>query len=921
MPKYFHCIHILLISLLFSFNTHSQNGTSDYPKAKSFASDQITVSEFMASNSSTIQDEDNDYSDWIELYNPTSGIIDLTNWYLTDDIKELTKWQFPSTQILSNGYLLVWASGKNKRTSGESLHANFKLSIEGENIILVKPDGSSIQFRFDIGYPAQISDISYGLINGGYFYLSKPTPGAANSDLEYLPETNYNVSRGIYNSPIDVTLTTTIPGGQIIYTIDGSLPALDNGYLYSGPVNISTTTPLRSAVFRGKSSSTVKTQTYFFLEDVIKQPNNPPGYPDHWGRYNVIGGTSIADYEMDPEVTQDPLYKDLLIKSFKSLPILSIVTNKDNFFFNSNDPETGGIYMNTGADGGYPGDGWGRPVSVEYLSNNPIKENFAVNCEVRIEGGQGRVPEKSPKHSLRLLFKSEYGPAKLNYPFFDDESATHKFNGLVLRAGFNNTWYHWESQQRDRAQYLRDAWCKDTQLAMKNPSAHSKYVHLFINGLYWGLYDVSERVDNDFLETYIGGNEADYDIIKDNELADGVLTNWVDLFSLVRKDMVKDTNCFKVLGQNADGSDNPSYPKYIDADNLIDYMLINFYGGNIDWDFHNWIAARNRTNPGKGFQFFCWDGEQVLINLNENVTKTYNNFCPSEILARLNLNQEFRMRFADRVQKHFYFDGALTPQQVEKRYVKRADEIRLALIAESARWGDYRRDVHRYNSGPYDLYTPFNQWEKEYNRLINEYFPYRTDIVLSQLQQKNLLSPVEAPVFSQYGGKVGDGYELTITAAEGEIFYTKDNTDPRKVGGNIDENAIMYNNNPVMINGKRTIKARALSNNIWSAMTEATFNELSVSTHVTSTISMTSGVYPNPFSDETILHYTLPEDGQVEVTIYSIDGKVIAVPSNEFQTAGKHFIRWNATGYSSGMYFYLVKCGSFRVSGKMIYLP
>jgi hypothetical protein len=924
MPAYFYRIQLFAFSVLISLNVFSQNKAIENDKSELIADNQIYISEFMASNSATIKDEDNDYSDWIELHNPTANTLDLTNWYLTDDLKNLNKWKFPSAQIPAGGYIIVWASGKDKRITGQNLHSSFKLSADGENVALVKPDGSSIQFSFGLGYPAQFADISYGMVNDAFVYLSEATPGSANSGAEFLPPPNYNVTRGIFNTPFYVTLTTIFPDGQIFYTVDGSVPSIDNGIVYSEPIHISTTTPLRSVVIRGASSSTIETNTYFFLEDVIKQPNNPVGYPNHWGKYYSISGTSIADYEMDPEVTQVTGIQDSLMKAFKSIPLLSLVTDKDNFFLDSLSEDVGGIYIFTGADGISPGDGWERPVSVEYLSNNPMQENFATHCGIQIQGGAGRMPEKSPKHSLRLTFRSEYGPAKLKYTLFDDPSSTDKFNGFVLRAGFNNSWFHWDASQRDRTQYLRDAWYKDSYLATKNTTAHSKFIHLFINGMYWGVYHMSERVDNDLLESYLGGNEEDYDVIKDfSEVLSGVKTDWDNMFVMARKDMSQNANYFKVLGQNEDGSENASYPNYLDADNLIDYMLVNFYGGNIDWDHHNWIAGRNRVNPGKGFQFFCWDGEQILLDLNHNVVGENNTDCPSELYARLKMNEEFRLKFADRVQKHFYAEGALTPEKVVERYNKRAQEIWPALIAESARWGDYRRDVHPYQSGPYNLYSPYEQWNDEYNRLVNEYFPYRTDVVLEQLRLINLVSSVDAPVFSRYGGIVGNGFELTISAPMGDIYYTSDNTDPRRIGGTISANAALYGNSPVVINGKQTIKARAYSNNIWSAVTEATFNDFSA-TPVNDPLfnnpaSITSRVYPNPFNTEAGIFYFLPENGKVQVAIYSIDGSLIETLVDGYQTAGKQIVRWNASAYSYGMYFYKIKIGNYSTSGKMVY--
>ena len=135
------------------------------------------------------------------------------------------------------------------------------------------------------------------------------------------------------------------------------------------------------------------------------------------------------------------------------------------------------------------------------IFNEDNTKSLQVDCGVRLQGGHSRLPEKSPKHSFRLVFKSKYGPPKLNYPFFEDDAVT-SFNTLSLKAGFENTWIHHEHNGRYRAQYQRDTWTRDAQRAMGHIGAHTTYVHLYINGLYWGLYSISERIDREFAASY-----------------------------------------------------------------------------------------------------------------------------------------------------------------------------------------------------------------------------------------------------------------------------------------------------------------------------------------------------------------------------------------------------------------------------------
>ncbi|MBI1841432.1 MAG: lamin tail domain-containing protein, partial [Verrucomicrobia bacterium] len=107
----------------------------------------------MASNTRTLQDEDGDYSDWIELHNVTSASVELGDWFVSDDATKLGKWRFPSTNIAANGYLLVFASNKDRRSAGAPLHTNFKLGSGGSYLALVRPDGKTVEHHYSPAYP------------------------------------------------------------------------------------------------------------------------------------------------------------------------------------------------------------------------------------------------------------------------------------------------------------------------------------------------------------------------------------------------------------------------------------------------------------------------------------------------------------------------------------------------------------------------------------------------------------------------------------------------------------------------------------------------------------------------------------------------------------------------------------------------
>ena len=398
-------------------------------------------------------------------------------------------------------------------------------------------------------------------------------------------------------------ISSSYAGVRIFYTRDGSNPAINNGILYTGPFLIDKTSVIRAVcVANNNSVSKTTTRTYLFPDDIVHQPNDPEGYPSEWAPFTSINGIAPGDYEMDPEMMADPQFEISVKEALEDLPVISLVTDRGYLFSKNVDQFSGGIYIYTGVSQGL-GYGWERPVSFEYFSAKDTG-SFQVDCGIQIQGGEGRRPEKSPKHSFRLVFKNEYGPTKLRYPFFGDD-AVSIFNTIILRAGFGNTWIHWSHSERSMAQYLRDRWTKDTQRAMGHYSSHGNYVHLFLNGLYWGLYNPSERIDSDFAESYLFGEETDFDVIKDySEAVDGEITAWNTMIAMANAGLVQNDAYQLIQGNNPDGTPNPEFEAMVDVVSLSDYIILNFYGGNWDWDHHNWVAIRNRVTSGQGISVF-----------------------------------------------------------------------------------------------------------------------------------------------------------------------------------------------------------------------------------------------------------------------------------------------------------------------------
>ncbi|HSV98794.1 MAG TPA: FN3 associated domain-containing protein [Sedimentisphaerales bacterium] len=581
--------------------------------------------------------------------------------------------------------------------------------------------------------------------------------------------------RGFCDASFDVAITCDTPGATIHYTLDGSEPdgasgASPAGRIYTAPLRITGTTCLRAQATReGQPPSEVVTHTYVFLHDVIARSQKQvlaQGYPDTW-----YGGLP-ADYEMDPEVCFRPAYANLMQDALLSIPTVSLVTSRDAFFSHSRDPETGGVYIFTGhsSTGGI---GWERPISFELFTADGSKR-FQVNCGLRIQGDESRDPLKCPKHSFELRFDSPYGSNRLDYPLFDG-SPVESFDSLRLQGFYQDSWLHWAVDQRRRALYMRDRWMRDSLLEMGQTDAgRGLCVHLYLNGIYWGLYNLGEQVDASHHARYQESHSAGLDVVEGDpayggpepgRLIEGTTEAWLQLQNTVAS------------------RDWDRICDILDVDNFIDWSILNGFAATRDLRPNGHWRAVGGGPDQRLWRFYSQDAERTLESNNHDTVAPDPD--PTGLFDCLDDIEEFRIRFGDRVQRHLSQGGVLTPRRNAERWVRLADEIELAIVAESARWGDYRRDVHPYEWGPYSLYTRDDHWIPAKNRVLDEYFPRRTETVLEQLTSRGLYPTVGAPTFlvdgvPQHGGIVAPGSILSLHSPSGVIWYTLDGTDPRR---------------------------------------------------------------------------------------------------------------------------------------------
>jgi hypothetical protein len=694
-----------------------------------------------------------------------------------------------------------------------------------------------------------IQGLNYNLESTDFLMDVSITANAAAPVLQDTIGLTFSAPSGFYEDPFTLEITPSNPAWKVAYTIDGSNPQdSKTAVIAEGTATIlidpnrtdgRAKTPAflvrASSVEEGVRPSYPEARTFIFLQRVLNQIDPGDGWPDQPVNRQVI------DLGMDQRVVLSQEYKDEMIPAMLDIPSISIVTALGNLF----DPDSG-IYVNAGGHGME----WERECTAELIYPDG-SEGFNVNAGLRIRGGWSRHPEY-PKHAFRLFFRSQYGDAKLDYPLFGDEGVD-KFDKIDLRCAQNWAWSH--PGDANHSTFLRDVFSRDSQRDMGQPYTRSRFYHLYLDGMYWGLFQTQERSEARFASDYFGGKPEDYDVIKVDtedwdyqiEASDGVVDTWFDLWNMCSTGFADNASYFTLLGLDEKGKPAPGGQVYVDIDNLIDYMLSIFYTGNFDAPTssfggnrgpNNFFAIYDREDPRKGFTFYNHDAEHAMfaevvgpgqgltedrVNLAMSVSN-FSAFHPQWLHSKLTANAEYRMRFMDRAYKHLTGEGAFTYEKNVERLEIRASQIETAVIGESARWGDFKSWLP-------EPATKNDDWVPEVNKIRYDFFPYRTDIVIGQLEEGGLWPALDAPVFSKDGSSLQETVVHVVGPSKlvieninntGAIWYTLDGSDPRSVGGTASAGAIRSGNSKTEIDfsGSAMVKARAEYAGEWSAIKE-----------------------------------------------------------------------------------------------------
>jgi hypothetical protein len=460
----------------------------------------------------------------------------------------------------------------------------------------------------------------------------------------------FSLDGQVSTQPLQIRLTN--PGeGSLRFTTNGALPDA-NSTPYQSPINVDESTIIRAQAFDGAG--------------------------------NPVGDVSTKSY--------------LVVDYNQTIPVVSITgewADLDSLHANAT----------------LRGREWERPITIEYFEPGGAL-GFSVNAGIRIHGGVSR--NFSPKKSYRIYFRKSYGgPGKLDYPLFEDTEVT-KFDKLVLRAGYNDAFTYLNERLEQTAQstgavYIRDQVVRNLHQDMGQPIAHGSWVLLYLNGEFWGLYNLTERIDLEFLQSY-SDKESQWDVVAKGrgfdefgqwfnveEARDGSYGGWLD-------------NQNWVGGVDfADPGNIGGLEWRVDFENVFSYMFLQAYVQNYDWPGNNWIVYQ-RTDPGavgveRQWRMMVWDAEYAFgggskgfkTDIN-TLTKVYS---PHDSITRI-LEKPFihncglKHRFVNRSREYMGVEnlegkpadqvGQLSTERVRAEVVKQAAIVRPFIQMEADRW-------------------------------------------------------------------------------------------------------------------------------------------------------------------------------------------------------------------------------------------
>jgi hypothetical protein len=700
------------------------------------------ISEFMASNTK-LADNDGAFSDWVEIHNPDAAPVDLSGWYLTDTATARTKWKFPAITLPADGYIVVWASNKNRRDPSAPLHTNFALSAGGEYLGLIKPDGETVVSEFAPVFPAQSNDISYGYaaspggtLDAGFFRT--PTPGAANSALMLMETVTFSREAGTFADTFTLSLTGAGAGQHIRYiaaapsATGAAIPEPDaTSTEYTGPITIDSTVIVRAAIFSDDDVARGLPVAAQYLK-------LDPSVTTFTSQLPIM----VLDQHGIGDLMKDGIDHPSWLYTYAARPGASVFTSAPDLVT----PLTSTVRGSSSAD--FPKKGY----------------NFKLNDEL------------GNKRSLALLtWPAAYDKWSLVTTWFYDRSYIHNAFAYAL----SNRLGRWAPRLQFTELFLNNN--SDGLAASDYAGIYALTDRLEVNK---GRIDVTSLSATDTSGPALtGGYVFKIDIADPDEFgwitAHGNPANGYSSVILVypkAEDIVPTQRDYlqnyvqkmedALYNDQAHGWASRTYLDYIDRSSWVDYHLLTTFSSNLDAFERSTYFSKDRN--GKIVAGPVWDFDRAFNSADPRGLdpKVWNlerstDFWRTGWFGILAQDPEFMQDWVDRWQS--LRQGPLSNGSLTALADAQASAVgNDAAARDAARWPD---NASRYADGYAGEVSAFKTWLTDRASWIDQQF-------------------LAAPVATDSNGST------TFTPPAGaQLAYTLDGSDPRSLGGAVAPNA------------------------------------------------------------------------------------------------------------------------------------
>ena len=813
----------------------------------------IYINELMSLNNA-VPDEYGETDDWLEIYNDNNVGVMLEGIYISDDVADTTKWQFPEPIfILPKSFGMIWLDDAPDQGPN---HVPFKLSSGGETVFISQMQDGELVVLDEVTFGPLSENVSYGRENDGednWVYFGNYTPNESNngSELFLNASVDFSIEGGYYPSGTELTLSTNDSTAEIRYTIDGSLPD-QNSPIYNNIITLNSTTLVRARAFKPGYISSLQKEEFYLINNTHELP--------------VVQITIDPKYLWDE---QEGMY----------------TTGENGITGNCSDF----VERNWNQD-------WERPISIRYFEPDGV-EAFRLDAGMKIAGGCSRAFAMKP---LNIFFRDN----KVEYPLFEQLNI-EEFKRLKMRMSGND---HPLTMIRDASIHAMLYNQVDIDMMAYNP------VVVYLNNEYWGFYGMREMFNKHYLAAHHGVDKDSIDLMKNPynypEIKEGDAVEWNELTNFIENNSLENLSNYDVVNSKIDMNEYMNY-------NIAEMYSANYdwpannvavwrdrNNGKFRWMFYDLDISSGYAQ---------WSPADAEFNAIDHATTTTGSDWPNNpestlFLRKIIQNQSFQNEF---VQRTCTFGQTIfAPDRAEHFIDSLSAKVASEVPALINKFENAPPEWFMWNSNPvggnigswnFNLTNFKNFWEERMDHVLSNYENFfdfnghfNLNINFDEITNGTVVFHTnEMKIPFQYNAKYFDNVPILIKAIpkDGYYFWKWLETD---------ETTAVIN----------------FSSSTDTVLTPLFLQEGTVAANEIEK-EFVFEVSPNPASSTIFIKYKTSETNNISIRVYNVIGKEVFRNETSSGSLNQQFII-DVSKWARGVYFLKGEIGGKEIVEKIV---